>query len=148
MASPWKTARILGGSLGCRPWTTLLSSVAGRAQFCRAGAAVAECPPPRPEWQQALETAIEEIASASMPFGRFGPARFPPRGVPLYDLPVEYLLVLQRRGFPGGRLGELLALVCQVKLDGAEAVFQPLREANGGRHPLRLGRQRVFDLSE
>ena len=26
-----------------------------------------------------------------MPFGKYGPLHFPPRGVPLYDLPVEYL---------------------------------------------------------
>jgi hypothetical protein len=100
----------------------------------------------RPEWQHALESALEEIALAFMPFGRFGPARFPPRGVPVYDLPVEYLLVLKRRGFPSGRLGALLALVCQIKLDGAEAVFQPIREARGGRHPLRLGRQKTFEF--
>lgn len=58
------------------------------------------------------------------------------------------LLALKRRGFPRGRLGELLALVCQIKLDGAEAVFQPMRDARGGRHPLRLGQQRRLFFAE
>jgi len=106
------------------------------------------CTDRRPDWQQDLEDALEEIAGLSMPFGKFGPRQFPPDGVPVYDLPLEYLLVLKRRGFPRGRLGQLLALVCQIKLDGAESVFQPIREARGGRHPLRLGKQRGFDFSE
>lgn len=100
-----------------------------------------------PDWQQTLEDALEEVGTTFMPFGKFGPAQFPPNGVPIYDLPLEYLLVLNRRGLPRGRLGELLALVCQIKLDGAEAVFQPLRDARAGRHPLRLGPQRGFDFS-
>ena len=83
-----------------------------------------------------------------MPFGKFGPKDYPPRGVPIIDLPPEYLAWFQERGFPPGRLGELMAMVFEIKQSGADAVFQPLRAANGGRTRLRKGRRRVFDFGD
>ncbi len=80
---------------------------------------------------------LAEIASGFMPFGKYGPEHFPPRGVPLYDLPVEYLAWFERRGFPTGRLGELLRIVHQLKVDGCEEVFDEFRRRRGGRTPLR-----------
>lgn len=79
-----------------------------------------------------------DIASTHMPFGKFGPTHFPPRGVPLYDLPVEYLAWFARKGgFPKGRLGELLRIVHQMKVDGLDEVFDVLRRKKGGKTPLR-----------
>ena len=43
---------------------------------------------------------LAEIESTRMPFGKFGPAHFPPRGVPIFDLPVEYLGWFAQKGFP------------------------------------------------
>jgi len=62
-----------------------------------------------------------------------------------YDLPVEYLYWFKERGFPKGRLGELLAIVCEVKGVGMDMLFDPLRQANGGRvtfHPPRKKERR------
>lgn len=81
---------------------------------------------------------LAEIARTRMPFGKFGPAHFPPRGVPIYDLPVEYLgWFAGQGGFPRGRLGELLRMVYQMKVDGAESAFDPMRRRAGGQTPLR-----------
>jgi uncharacterized protein (DUF3820 family) len=84
-----------------------------------------------------------DIARTHMPFGKFGPEHFPPRGVPLYDLPVEYLAWFARKGgFPKGRLGELLRIVHQMKVDGLDEVFDELRRKAGGKRPLRTPNRR------
>src|SRR5690606_33234621 len=49
---------------------------------------------------------LGEIGKMRMPFGKYGPAGVPPRGMPIYDLPPEYLSWFKERGFPKGRLGE------------------------------------------
>ena len=84
-----------------------------------------------------------EIARTRMPFGKFGPAHFPPRGVPIYDLPVEYLAWFARKGcFPKARFGELLRIVHQMKVDGLDEIFDPLRRRAGGKTKLRPGRDK------
>jgi uncharacterized protein (DUF3820 family) len=84
-----------------------------------------------------LAADLAEIGQTFMPFGKFGPEKFPPRGVPLYDLPVEYLHWFAQHGFPIGRLGELLRIVHQLKVDGCDEVFDAFRRARGGRTLLR-----------
>lgn len=82
---------------------------------------------------------LEEIGRARMPFGKFGPKDFPPQGVPIEDLPVEYLAWFKLHGFPKGRLGQLLEMVYEVKACGMDQVFNPHRRARGGRTPLKPG---------
>ncbi len=89
---------------------------------------------------------LAEIGEAHMPFGKFGPKEYPPRGVPLIDLPPEYLAWFKERGFPKGRLGELMEIVCEVKSNGADAIFGPIRAARGGRTSLRKARRRTIDF--
>lgn len=85
---------------------------------------------------------LVEIAGTRMPFGKFGIKEYPPSGVPIMDLPEEYLLWFKERGFPKGRLGELMAQVCEIKAVGMDGVFDPLRHAAGGRFRLRPARRR------
>ena len=59
------------------------------------------------------------------------------RGVPIHDLPVEYFAWFAKKGFPKGKLGELLKIVHQMKVDGSDAAFDPMRKRNGGRTKLR-----------
>src|SRR4051812_2545564 len=81
---------------------------------------------------------LGEIEQTRMPFGRFGPKSFPPLGTPIYDLPVEYLGWFERKaGWPRGRLGELLRMVYQMKADGSDLAFDPMRRRAGGKAPLR-----------
>jgi hypothetical protein len=95
-----------------------------------------------------LRNLMEEIGKANMPFGKYGPEEYPPRGVPIIDLPAEYLAWFAERGFPMGRLGELLETVFEIKQGGADSVFQPLRMRNGGRFRLARKRRRAVDFEE
>ena len=93
-----------------------------------------------------LAEMLDMAATARMPFGKYGPEAFPPDGVPVYDLPVEYLHWFSAKGFPAGRLGKLMNFVYQLKCDGSDFIFDDIRKANGGRHELRRKRQRSFDF--
>lgn len=83
-----------------------------------------------------IQAELAEIERTRMPFGRYGPQHYP-NGVPIYDLPAEYLSYFEKVGWPKGRLGELLKMVYQMKVDGADCVFDLLRQRAGGRTPLR-----------
>jgi len=85
-----------------------------------------------------------EIARTHIPFGKFGMKSYPPAGVPIFDLPHEYLAWFKERGFPKGRLGELMAEVESIKSVGMDSIFDPIRQANGGRYPLIAQRRRAF----
>lgn len=88
-----------------------------------------------------LADLLKSLENAYMPFGRFGPKDYPPHGVPLMDLPYEYLAWFQQQGFPTGRLGELLEMVFQIKAAGAECIFAPFQKKRGGRTPLHKSRK-------
>lgn len=89
---------------------------------------------------------LAEIGRTRMPFGKFGIKEYPPAGVPIMDLPPEYLSWFKERGFPKGRLGELLAQVNAIKEVGMDSVFDPMRNAMGGRFRLRPAKRRSFDF--
>ena len=80
---------------------------------------------------------LTEIHATHMPFGLFGKEKYPPNGVPIFDLPEEYLMWFKQREFPKGRLGELMAQVCEIKECGMDSLFEPMRQANGGRTKLK-----------
>lgn len=65
--------------------------------------------------QQALIEAINQ----TMPFGKYA-------GRKLLQLPEPYLVWFHSKGFPEGKLGQQLALMYEVKLNGLEAMLQPL----------------------
>jgi len=75
---------------------------------------------------------LAEISVTHIPFGKYGIQKFPPRGRAIMDLPEEYLLWFQQKGFPKGRLGELMAHVCEIKSVGMDAVFEPFRRVRRG----------------
>lgn len=90
---------------------------------------------------------LVEIGRTRMPFGKFGPKQFPPDGVPIYDLPAEYLSwFANKAGFPKGRLGQLLKIVHQMKIDGSDMAFDPFRQQAGGKAPLRQPQKKSFDF--
>ena len=89
---------------------------------------------------------LTEIAKTRMPFGKFGIKAYPPAGVPIIDLPPEYLSWFKERGFPKGRLGELMEQVEAIKGVGMDSVFDPIRQATGGRFRLRANRTKSFDF--
>ena len=89
---------------------------------------------------------LMEIGKTRMPFGKFGIKAYPPAGVPIMDLPEEYLAWFNERGFPKGRLGELMAQVFEIKAVGMDSVFEPLRQTLGGRFRLQPTRRRSVDF--
>lgn len=89
---------------------------------------------------------LQEIGETHIPFGKFGIKAHPPAGVPIMDLPIEYLSWFLERGFPKGRLGELMAQVLEIKAVGMDSVFDPIRQARGGRFPLTPRRKRSIDF--
>ena len=80
-----------------------------------------------------LRALLAEIAAMHMPYGMYGPSTYPPKGCPLMDLPAEYLDWFWQRGFPKGRLGELMEQCLLIKNAGLDKLFNPYRAANGGR---------------
>ncbi len=71
------------------------------------------------------------LANQTIPFGRY-------RGRALIDLPEEYLLWFVDRGFPAGKLGELMQITLEIKINGLEALIEPLKrnpDANKDRKP-------------
>ncbi|MCB1692838.1 MAG: DUF3820 family protein [Pseudomonadales bacterium] len=65
---------------------------------------------------------LARIARTRMPFGRF-------KDRVLIDLPDEYLLWFVDRGFPAGKLGELMQITLEIKINGLESLIDPLRDA-------------------
>jgi uncharacterized protein len=99
------------------------------------------------ELQKRIAADLADIERYRMPFGKYGPATFPPDGAPIYDLPAEYLSwFATRAGFPKGRLGDLLRMVYQMKVDGSDVVFDAMRKRNGGKISLRPPRRREWKI--
>lgn len=65
-----------------------------------------------------------QLVSMKMPFGKF-------KERPICDLPVSYLEWFQRKGFPNGRLGILLATMYEIKTNGIEGLLEPLKRQTG-----------------
>jgi uncharacterized protein (DUF3820 family) len=68
-----------------------------------------------------------QIAQMRMPFGRYA-------GTRLIDLPEPYVVWFRNRGFPRGRLGELLATLYEIKANGLEPLLASLREPSDPRY--------------
>jgi len=61
-----------------------------------------------------------ELAEARMPFGKY-------QGRLLIDLPEPYVVWFARKGFPKGQLGDQLRTIYEIKVNGLEYLFDPLR---------------------
>jgi uncharacterized protein (DUF3820 family) len=64
--------------------------------------------------------ALLELAQARMPFGKY-------QGRRLIDLPEPYVVWFAQQGFPAGKLGDMLRTVYEIKVNGLEYLFAPLR---------------------
>ncbi len=62
---------------------------------------------------------LRAIINQVMPFGRF-------KGRKLIDLPEPYVVWFKNEGFLRGKLGERLAVMYEIKLNGLEAMLRPL----------------------
>ncbi|MGB5821167.1 MAG: DUF3820 family protein [Saonia sp.] len=62
-----------------------------------------------------------ELAHYKMPFGKF-------KGRYLVDLPEPYLTWFDQKGFPEGKLGNLLRAMYEIKVNGLEPLIRRIQK--------------------
>ncbi|MES2484867.1 MAG: DUF3820 family protein [Bacteroidota bacterium] len=62
-----------------------------------------------------------KLAHTKMPFGKY-------EGRYLIDLPEYYVVWYHNKGFPAGQLGQQLALVYELKLNGLENLIHNIKK--------------------
>jgi uncharacterized protein (DUF3820 family) len=62
---------------------------------------------------------LELLLSTLMPFGKY-------QGYRLIDLPEDYVVWFQTKGFPEGKLGDLLGLLYEIQLNGLENLVRKI----------------------
>jgi uncharacterized protein (DUF3820 family) len=62
-----------------------------------------------------------DLIHIKMPFGKY-------RGRLIIDLPEFYLVWFRQKGFPEGKIGQLLALAYEIKLNGLEGMVKGLQK--------------------
>ena len=65
-------------------------------------------------------SSLIKLARMRMPFGKY-------KGLLLVDLPEDYVLWFYNQGLPEGELGELMAQLYEIKVNGLEYLFEPLK---------------------
>jgi uncharacterized protein (DUF3820 family) len=73
---------------------------------------------------------LVQIARMRMPFGRYAGRR-------LIDLPEPYVVWFRNKGYPRGRLGELLATLYEIKSNGLEPLLDSMREPTDPKFRMR-----------
>ncbi len=63
-----------------------------------------------------------KMLEARMPFGKY-------KGHKLIHLPENYIVWFARKGFPEGKLGDMLKSIYEIKLNGLDHLLVP--DANG-----------------
>ncbi len=63
---------------------------------------------------------LVEIVTMKMPFGKY-------KGTVLQQLPVSYLEWFARKGFPKGKLGNLLQTLLEIKINGLEDLLKHIK---------------------
>ena len=64
---------------------------------------------------------LKDLVTMQMPFGKY-------KGRVICDLPESYLVWFHQEGFPPGKLGEMIATLYEIKLNGLEYLLKPLRK--------------------
>jgi uncharacterized protein (DUF3820 family) len=63
---------------------------------------------------------LKDLVIMKMPFGKY-------KGRFMCDLPESYLIWFHGEGYPPGKLGEMLATLYEIKLNGLEYLLQPIK---------------------
>jgi hypothetical protein len=62
-----------------------------------------------------------DVAKAKMPYGKY-------KGKFLIDLPEHYIVWYNAKGFPKGKLGQMLGLVYELQLNGLEHLIKEIQK--------------------
>lgn len=65
---------------------------------------------------------LTELVTLKMPFGKY-------KDKLICDLPESYLVWFHSKGFPPGKLGELIGTMYEIRLNGLEYLLKPLKDA-------------------
>lgn len=68
------------------------------------------------------EEFLKDLANTKMPFGKYS-------GRYLIDLPEAYVLWFKQKGYPAGRLGEMMGLLEEIKTNGLESIVRKLQDS-------------------
>ena len=61
---------------------------------------------------------MQELAVYRMPFGKY-------KGQLIIKLPEHYLVWFSSKGFPAGKLGQMLSTMYEIRLNGLEYLLKP-----------------------
>ncbi len=64
---------------------------------------------------------LEQLVTTPMPYGKY-------KGSLICNLPEFYLVWMSQKGFPQGKLGQMLGTMYEIKLNGLEYLLEPLRK--------------------
>ena len=78
---------------------------------------------------------LVELVNYRMPFGKY-------KDRLLIDLPEPYVVWFSQKGFPKGKLGDLLQTVYVIKVNGLEDMLRPLKRTGGKGPPPEAGSYR------
>lgn len=62
---------------------------------------------------------LHKLANTKMPFGKY-------KGWYLVNIPEPYYVWFRQKGFPAGKLGDLLREMYEIKANGLEGLIKPL----------------------
>lgn len=62
-----------------------------------------------------------DLAQTRMPFGKY-------KDRLLVDLPEPYLVWFKQKGFPKGKLGRMLELMLEIKINGLEYIIRKINK--------------------
>jgi uncharacterized protein (DUF3820 family) len=62
-----------------------------------------------------------DVSKMRMPYGKY-------KGTFLIDLPEHYVVWYNNKGFPKGKLGQMLGLVYELKLNGLEDLIKEIKK--------------------
>ena len=70
---------------------------------------------------EAQQKHLIELAFTRMPFGRY-------KDYYLSEIPETYYVWFKQKGFPTGKMGNYLAEMYEIKLNGLEGMFKEIRK--------------------
>jgi len=64
-----------------------------------------------------------DLVKMPMPYGKY-------KGCLICNIPESYLLWYKDKGFPKGKLGDLMATMFEIRVNGLEYLLTPLKNQN------------------
>lgn len=73
--------------------------------------------------QEQSKQFLLKLANTKMPYGKY-------KGRYMIDLPEHYIVWYKTKGFPKGQIGEMLATVYELKVNGLEELVRTIQKTS------------------